>query len=143
VKPIRTGKKLIIKTDGSMVYNRRKSKMKKILVILVALIGFGISANAQCGVSTDWKKDGQNGSGSSTWGFTCYVNCYNSNSYDVTIRVKVKAVHLDGDIKYLSETFTIKANSNKTTTQGKYAILDTKWASQVDQNKSEITVECL
>jgi hypothetical protein len=117
--------------------------MKKILMILVALIGFGISANAQCGVNTSWLKDGQYGSGSSIWAYTSYVNCYNTNNYDVTVKVSVKAVHPDGEVKYLSETFTIKANSNKTTMQGKYAILDTKWAREVVVSKSEITVKCL
>jgi hypothetical protein len=45
VKPIRTGKNIFVCLKGADV--KLQFRMKKILVILVALIGLGISANAQ------------------------------------------------------------------------------------------------
>ena len=115
--------------------------MKKFIVILVALIGFGFSVNAQDCVRTTWLKDGQCGTGTSAWSFTAYVDIYNPNDYEVTVYVEATAVHPDGDVKTLSGTFTIKPRSNKTTS-GKCAVLDTKWARGVNVSKSTISVRC-
>ena len=122
--------------------------MKKFLVILIALIGFGISTSAQdyspkCGVNWICKKAGlpSGYSNDSFWGPTfCYV-FENSTSKEVTIRVKIKATHRDGTIKELSDTFTIKAYSSKTTTVGKFALFDTGWL--FSPIKDEVYVTCL
>ncbi|MDR1348025.1 MAG: hypothetical protein LBJ63_06300 [Prevotellaceae bacterium] len=119
--------------------------MKKIFLILFAVIGFGISAVAQdCkdNISTEWKKDGQNGSSGSMGGYPAYVNVANNNNYNVTVAIEVIAVSAaDGEKKTFSETFTIKANSNKTTTSGKYAIVNTKWYRGVKIEDSSIIVK--
>jgi hypothetical protein len=119
--------------------------MKKIFLILFAVIGFGISATAQdCGdnISTEWRKDGQNGSSGSMGGYPAYVNITNNNDYDVTVAVEVIAVSAaDGEKKTFSETFTIKANSNKTTIPGKYAIVNTKWYRGVKVEDSSIKIK--
>jgi hypothetical protein len=46
-----------------MVYNRQKFKMKKYILILIALIGFGMSANAQYTVTITRQMYGNAGSG--------------------------------------------------------------------------------
>jgi len=113
--------------------------MKKILVILVALIGFGFSANAQCDIKTVSKV-----SGSWTMGEAAHydaVKLYNSNDYNVTVRLDITFVSYNGDKKTESKTFTIKANSD-VTTEGKYAGIDSKW-SRVNCDKSTITITIL
>jgi len=122
--------------------------MKKFLIILVAVIGFGIPVNAQdyspkCGVNWICKKDGlpydyENNS------FLATTFCYvfeNTTSKDVTIRVRIKAVHSDGSTKAFSDTFTIKSYSTQTTTVGKFAIFKTGWTSPPIEE--EVYVTCL
>ena len=114
-------------------------------MLFVVIIGFGICTYAQdCknNIRAEWRKDGQNGSGSSG-GYPAYVNVTNDNNYDVVVTVEVLAVSMaDGEKKTFKESFTIKAKSNKTTTPGKYAIVNTRWYRGVKEKESSIKISC-
>ena len=108
--------------------------MKKILVILIVLIGFGLSANAQCtikpvkNVYAEWRYGG--------YVHHKAVRLYNGNDYAISVSVEVTFVHSDGSKKTVKELFTLKPNSYLHT-GGKDAIVDSKW-SDVDCEKSTV-----
>lgn len=135
-------------TKKSQGYGR--NKMKKILVILIAVIGFGVIANAQCtteqcGVSGTIQKFGVPGNVNDHFGGPTAAYFFtNNNDYEVTVQVKIKAVaYTDGEVKYYTETFTLKPYSSKTTTVGKYAVIDTHWTMGINCEKSTMEIECL
>ena len=86
---------------------------KKILVILITLIGFGLSASAQIctradGVQPSFKSY-------ATGGGVMYqgVSFYNSNNTKVTVNVTVTIVLKDGSEEVFERTFVIKPNSDR------------------------------
>ena len=118
--------------------------MKKNLLVLVAIIGFGISANAQCsikeksGIKGDWVK----GDGNSWWGSSYAVLLTNTNDFTVKVRLDVEFVNMDGSKKTLTKTFTIKPNYSSETTEGNKAEIDSDWV-RVDCDKSIVKITIL
>ncbi|MDR1554120.1 MAG: hypothetical protein LBS69_11790 [Prevotellaceae bacterium] len=84
--------------------------MKKFLVILIAVIGFGISANAQIcqitkGVEPTFEKSGTQ----------LYIKLVNTNDYKVTVDVTAKIVlKKDGSKKEVKRTVVIDIDNKST-----------------------------
>ena len=110
--------------------------MQKFLVILVALIGFGLSANAQCdGVTVK--------NVSASWGwqasFSKNVTLYNGNNRLISVQVEVTFVNSrDGSKKTVKGLFALCANSSLTP-KGEVAKVESGW-SFIDCDKSTIKI---
>jgi len=109
--------------------------MKKILIILVAIIGFGISANAQCDLSGATVKNV-----SASWGNTSLksIVLYNGNDGQISVQVEVTFVNKDGSKKTVKELFALRANSSMTPA-GKTASVNSGWTG-VDCEKTTVKI---
>lgn len=84
--------------------------MKKLLLLLAAVIGIGLSANAQMCKFTgnvEWKFTDAGGS-------TVDVTFSNNNAYKVTVTAIIKVLNRDGEEKEYNRTLVIDANREKT-----------------------------
>lgn len=81
--------------------------MKKFLLVLVAVVGFGLCSNAQMCKTTGNVEWNVTGSSDATVTFT------NNNSYQVTVSATITIVNSLGEEKSYDRTFVIKANDSK------------------------------
>ena len=124
-----------------MVYNRHNITMKKVFLILIAVIGLGISANAQVcllvgnvepTIISGTNSDGQFG----------YINIklVNTNDYKVTVDVLAEIVLKSGTTKTIKRTVVVNPPKAGTTAANEKIIKTSIAHGSVDIDASSVNI---